>query len=702
MKTKYTLLIAFIIIIGLTLSSCSPFAPPGLPFPNPSGNSYDEYDIDNIQQLKLQTFESEEDLINLFSQSSNNYYYDGLRSNSFGMEMAVPMMDGAMVKRGSDIVEYSDNDYSETNNQVAGVDEADILKTDGEYIYTISEKNLHIIKAYPGEDAEVVSSLKLDYTPTSLFIYEDKLVVFGNFYDNDYFNEIGFRPRNGMTFFDIYDMSDKENIKLEKELKLEGSYLNARLIGENVYFVVQNTPTLIKPYPMPVFIDGISVKEMDLDSIHYFDIPYNNPRLVSAYAINLIDEEITDSEAIAVDYSQTIYMSEDNLYIISGHHINEWDIQQQLTKELLEEDLTSADKDLIEKIKKTDNDILSQLEKDSKILQVYYNLISGMSSEEQENFQEELEIVLMEKIEEIEFFDYTVINKIKVNGDKLSFEGAGQVPGNIINQFSFDEYEGDLRIATTIPSRWSRYGKERTESTNNVFVLDKDLEIIGDLTDLAENEQIYSTRFVDERLYMVTFRQVDPFFVIDLSDPEDPEVLGELKIPGFSRYLHPYDENHIIGIGQDASLTGRTTGLKISLFDVSDVKNPEEVSKFVTDERYAQSSALFEHKAFLFSKDKNLMVMPVYNPDYRWDESGDSYNGAFVFKITEDEIELRGLIDHSEAVENSWTPAVERSLYINELLYTKSKSLLRINALDDLHKVKNVELSTKNLDIPIF
>ena len=189
---------------------------------------------------------------------------------------------------------------------------------------------------------------------------------------------------------------------------------------------------------------------------------------------------------------------------------------------------------------------------------------------------------------------------------------------------------------------------------------------------------------------MVTFRQVDPFFVIDLSDPANIKELGKLKIPGFSRYLHPYDENTIIGIGREATETGRTQGLKISLFDVSDVGNPKEIAKFATKEQYASSTAEFEHKAFLFSREKELLAIPAYNYDFR--DSGNNYNGAMVFKITKDSIELRGIIDHSTG-QQYYGPLVERSLYIEELLYTKSSGLLRINKIEDLGKVKNIELS---------
>ena len=208
---------------------------------------------------------------------------------------------------------------------------------------------------------------------------------------------------------------------------------------------------------------------------------------------------------------------------------------------------------------------------------------------------------------------------------------------------------------------------------------------------------------------MVTFRQVDPFFVFDLSNPSAPKELGKLKIPGFSRYLHPYDENTIIGIGQDTNAQGRTSGLKISLFDVTDVSSPKELAKYVTSEKYASSSALYEHRAFLFSKEKSLLVIPAYNANSgRWDGTHyiydqNKYNGAFAFRIDRTQITLRGLIDHSMASgDNYYSPAVQRSLYIGDMLYTKSEKLLRINSLDTLTAVKNVWLNATAGGIPVY
>ncbi len=621
----------------------------------------------------------------------------GVRTMDMIMETAVaPQAAGA--EKGVEV-----SDYSETNIQVAGVDEADIRKTDGNYIYPISGKTVFIIKAYPGEDAEIVSALKFDNKPLSLFVNEDYMAVFGNYHDLDFFKEIDFTPRQGMTFFNIYDISDREEPELVKEYKFEGNYFQARMINDYVYFITTTRPEYRKIYPTPVIIEDSVVRPIPVRDIFYYPIPYQSAQFANIHAIEITDpDEDINSKTIAVEGSQNMYMSQNNIYITYTEYISEWDLTREITIDLMMDELTEADKELIEKIKQTDNDVLSQREKETKIFQIIQTYVSYMDENEQEELQDRIEQELEERLEEYKYMEFTLIHKIKVDKDDISIDANGKVPGHIINQFSMDEYDDVFRIATTISQRWSRFDKSRTESTNNIFTLDKDLDIMDELMDLAEGEQIYSTRFMGDRLYMVTFRQIDPFFVIDLSNPRNIKELGKLKIPGFSRYLHPYDKDTIIGIGREATTTGRTQGLKISLFDVSDVENPEEIAKFVTSERYAQSTAEYEHKAFLFSKEKELLVIPVYSQEYRWEGGGESYNGAMVFKITKDEIELRGIIDHSMAKGKYYGPLVERSLYIEELLYTKSPTLLRINEIEDLDKVKNIELEGGESPYPIF
>jgi inhibitor of cysteine peptidase len=218
-----------------------------------------------------------------------------------------------------------------------------------------------------------------------------------------------------------------------------------------------------------------------------------------------------------------------------------------------------------------------------------------------------------------------------------------------------------------------------------------------------------------DRLYMVTFRQIDPFFVIDLSNPLQPEVLGELKIPGFSTYLHPYDENHIIGVGQDTKENewgGVTTkGVKLALFDVSDVANPRQLDQFVIGEEGTYSEALYDHKAFLFSKDLNLVVLPVrevlgkpyFDENLRYYREK-VWQGAYVLSLdTEEGFGLKGKVTHAQDDEdqNSWygTPsAVRRSLYMDDTLYTISDSKIVANDLSDVREISSVKLPYEKPD----
>ena len=254
----------------------------------------------------------------------------------------------------------------------------------------------------------------------------------------------------------------------------------------------------------------------------------------------------------------------------------------------------------------------------------------------------------------------TVIHKIAINKDKMEYKAVGEVTGSVLNQFSMDETDGKFRIATTKNQIWSQYMDEKeVQSYNNLYVLDENLRAIGSLENLAQGERIYSVRFMQNRAYMVTFQQTDPLFVIDLSNPQSPKVLGKLKIPGFSNYLHPYDDTTLIGIGKDTSEReggGVTTkGLKLSLFDVADVANPKEIDTYVMGGVGSDSIALNDHKAFLFSKEKNLLVIPVaIRESVKLNEWGKlTFSGAAVFKVDKNGFELKGKIDHSDGGKTS-------------------------------------------------
>ena len=246
-----------------------------------------------------------------------------------------------------------------------------------------------------------------------------------------------------------------------------------------------------------------------------------------------------------------------------------------------------------------------------------------------------------------------------MNNGKVRYVASGDVPGHLLNQFSMDEFEDHLRVATTVEG-WTG---SRTYLFNNVYVLDDAMQTVGRIEYIAPDERIYSSRFIGDRLYLVTFKRVDPFFVIDLSDPAKPGILGMLKIPGFSDYLHPYDKNHIIGIGRETAENQwggvSTLGLKLALFDVSDVNNPAMIDKVEIGVAGTDSEALRDHKAFLFDRSKNLLVIPVeevrevslyegktapYTMQY--------WNGAYVFGVTpETGFVLRGKVAHGTGQE---------------------------------------------------
>jgi uncharacterized secreted protein with C-terminal beta-propeller domain len=277
-----------------------------------------------------------------------------------------------------------------------------------------------------------------------------------------------------------------------------------------------------------------------------------------------------------------------------------------------------------------------------------------------------------------------------------------------------DEYNTYFRIATNY------YGPE--SQISNVYVLNSGLALTGKLEGLAPNENLHSVRFMGDRCYLVTYRTTDPLFVIDLSDSTNPRVLGELKIPGYSDYLHPYDETHLIGVGKEAvEVDGGARafyqGLKLALFDVSDVTRPTQISNVTIGDRGSDSEALSDPKAFLFDKSKSLLVIPVslaLVSEYDKAAYGVSaygttvWQGAYVYSITIDGgLQYRNRITHLDSsllgsdgllkapneywnTQDKW---VTRALYVNDVLYTISASMVKLNSLADLSQIATVNLA---------
>jgi inhibitor of cysteine peptidase len=624
--------------------------------------------------------------------------------------------------------------YSTTNIQVAGVDEGDIVKTDGKYIYAVSGNEVVIVDAYPAENAKEISRIKLDSSPNGIYINGDKLAVYGqnyNIYNAKEYENILPRRSNNYSFLKIYDISDRSNPKQTRSFDFEGQLVNSRMIGDYVYAVTSsyNYYAYDDKFPVPMMLENGNVITINPSGsagevcarcispdVYYFDIPYHSYNFTTVSSLNIKnDAEKINSEVYLLDEQQnSMFVSAGNIYITFNKQVSEEELTMDITMDMLKEyvfpEMSEKDKEMIAKIEETDNDVLSPMEKYQKIIMLMAKY-ENMFKDREEEFQKEMEKRVKQRYEDIsKELEKTVIHKIEIKDGKLEYKTFGEVTGRVLNQFSMDESGGYFRIATTRSRDWSRFNNDNTQSYSNIYVLDNDMKVVGKVEELAKEEQIYSVRFIQNRAYMVTFRQTDPLFVIDLSDPNKPQVLGELKVPGFSSYLHPYDETTLIGLGKESDSEGRIIGgIKLSLFDVSDVANPTEIDKYVLGDRNSDSIAINEHKAFLFSKDKNLLVIPVsmqggvveIQEGITFEENikimppiRRYFNGVAVFNINKKGFELKGKIDHSDENNSySWNNA-SRSLYIDDVLYSLSNKYLKANLLNTLEEVKSLEISS--------
>lgn len=535
------------------------------------------------------------------------------------------------------------NDYSKTNTQVQGVDEADIVKTDGTHIYYLANEKLTIINTENASQMKEMSTIEFDetFTPEELFFNNDKIIVIGTRFEYDEREKrIGidddYLYPNYMdktyTSAKIYNVKDKTNPTLERTVEVEGSYLTARMIDSNVYIAsnkymyyayICNTyksTELNEDDFKPHYLDTATSNETK--SIN-FDCIYYIPEFEDTNYLNIVAFNITNNQEANVESylgaGEEIYASKENLYVTKTKYDYERKNKTSITTE---------------------------------------------------------------------------IYKFNLNNANCTFAKAGDVPGSVLNQFSMDECNGYFRIATTDSTSWNS-----ESNTNNLYVLNENLETIGKIEGLAKGERIYSVRFMGNRAYMVTFVETDPLFVIDLSNPTTPTVLGELKIPGYSKYLHPYDETHLIGIGEDTEVVNYgygdrvvTNGMKMAMFDVTDPNNPKELYNVKIGEKGTYSELLYNHKALLFSKEKNIIAFPISitENDYKV-----TFQGAIVYGVSlEKGFELKTKISNSATDYDRYYSRnrVERIIYIKDTLFTLSNGLIKAVDLNTFETKGSIEL----------
>lgn len=547
-----------------------------------------------------------------------------------------------------------DAQFSVTNVQVAGVDEADIVKTDGEFIYQVNRERVLVVKAYPDNELELKSRLNFEseFIPYELFVDEGLLVVIGSAMRTTPV-ERGISVTPPTVKAVVVDVTDASDCKVVREVEVDGGYLSSRKVGHCVYLVVRKYPDF---YLLPVMggnqaggavaragktgrrrprglvpalrdtAEKTRPRRIPPRDVFYFP-GFNEPDYVLVAGFDLADPEKRVSVRALLGAGEAVYASREHLYVAD----TEW--------------LPSMGGPLL----------------------LGSTGVRPAAAPREEPQQK------------------TSIYRFDIGGGEVSFDVRGEVPGTVLNQFAMDEYSGRFRVATTTrDAAWT--------PSNNLYVLNGDMAIEGRLEGLAPGEQIFSTRFIGDRCYMVTFRMVDPLFVISTADPAAPVVLGQLKIPGFSNYLHPYDDNHILGFGKDA-VEGLYQGMKIACFDVSDVANPIQEHAITIGDRGTDSELLRNHKALLFDKEKALLAFPVTvaeiknkTPDMpAWTYGDLVFQGAYAYNFTlEAGFVFRKAITHQGADQIGqfiWEADVRRLLYIDTSLYSVSDSQIKVHDL---------------------
>lgn len=554
-----------------------------------------ESEQNEVVEGNIRTFKDSESVREHFRELYKSVYYgsdyvvfDGDLTavsalNTVGATMAATAAPGAAQSES-----YTDDalkgettqSYAQTNTQVKGVDEGDIIKNDGRYIYLVTgnydyEPRIKIVDAesmkmvyngkFEGRKAENVSVKEL-------YVSGDILTVV---YTES--SEEQDKKYTISTIYDVYDIKDREKPKKLCTKSQDGSFVSSRMIGSvlytiSIYGVKGESEEDVVKYALP-YIDG---KEMDGCFIYHFDDNSTVYTVVTA----LDTANTNDSSSIAIlGGSDEIYCSGTTLY--------------------------------------------------------------GFYPTFKEGKQK------------------TVITSFSLDGTKVEYKAQGEIDGQYNNNYSFDEYDGYLRAAV------SYYDRTTYKDVSSIYVLNEKLEVVGSAENIANDEQVKSVRFMGKKGYVVTFRQTDPLFSLDLSDPKNPKVMGELKLPGYSTYLHPLSETLLLGIGYGGDEENADTGdLKIALFDVSDMTKPQLLDDFIIE--CASSEANHEPKALIHYSEKNIIGIPVTDYNYYGTAEVDTVRSFAIIRYSDNELtEVKGFVHESDAYNYLF-----RGTYIGEKLYT--------------------------------
>ncbi len=547
------------------------------------------------------------------------------------------------------------SDYSETNNQEAGVDEPDIVKTDGNFLYIVQASgSVDIVKSFPANETAKVGSVELlgSGYPTSAFLQGNQLVVVSYMYDQ-VFDDSDYNYY-GSTRVSFIDVSDRTAPTVVREIDLQGSMSTARKIGDQMY-IVDNHYTDV-PYEL---------WELVYSAYGYYEDYYGED--TAANDLNLPERTWDETpEELAVKRAQARAILRPYVESFAADHAIDRTLPK-FSSHLPDEE--GAAENLLSCTDLFHNEGINQ----PSVLAVV-NIPLGEDDPEVSAtglFANGWTVYASEASLYVAQANYwwwwgygeqpdlsTHVHKFALDGADTVYEASGAIDGWLLNQFSMGEHNDDLRVATTDIDwnwGWESDNQSGEAPANNVFVLRQDgddLNVVGSLTGIAPEEQIYSARFTGDTGYLVTFQQIDPLFTIDLSDPTSPTVRGELEIPGYSSYLHPVGEDYLLAVGMAGDMDGNISGLAVRLFDVADLDNPTMLDEltFGSDE-WGYSDALWDSHAFTYHND--VLSIPLYT--YDWDENTGEYTGfsglsSISVDLDNGSLTEIGRVDHTDLV----------------------------------------------------
>jgi len=623
--------------------------------------------------------------------------------------------DSASISSSSPFLNYRADSYDASA--------PDLVKLGADFSYSLVRNELVIVKTHPTNEAKVISRISFKARPQNIIVSGNKLLVYGldtdigtqSFYKN-------VRRQNVYTFVKVYDLSDPLNPRLTRDLDFEGAYDQARLVGDYVYFLTKTPGKYIEGEPLlPRVVDHGEVLGSVCDTnntscfapeTYYFDIAYGSYSFVNIAVINLKDNnEAVSGQVYLLDHNQDTYVSLNNIYFTYKNSIDEYSLEQASKRELVFSKLSPAEQDKIIKIEAAPEYMLNNDEKKLKTGVILDNYLSSLAVDDQVSLQSIIDDSIRQKINS----QANVVGKTSIYrfslGDKIAYAAIGEVNGQLIDQYSIDENNNLLRIATVVNQNSLSDTGQSGDFFSSIYILDRDLKPVGNLENLATTALINAARFMGNRIYLSTANSDNPLYVISLNDPTKPEVLGAVKVPGTYSYLLPYDPNgnKLVSFGKELggkNVAGQIAsgGLKLSLFDFTDLQKPKELDNYIIGDETSDSIALNDPLTFsyFYSNVKNFLIIPATLKD-----AGNlSFAGVLVFNLVDNRLILKGKIDHSfgghftasDSVNgfNYYDNTVKRSLYSNDsedLIYTFSNKLLKINKFTDLSSVKDLILT---------